>query len=203
MKLCIPFKNDLLFDENRDRWIPDFWYKMWDCTPMTCSQHCFTISWIYKFSVCNLQMGKRKTSEYPTSDTKYGIAHPYFHEFSIRNMYWILAIASRFHEFSVYNLQVRKRDATEYPTSDTICGIDYPPIFSRILNSEYWILAIASRFHDITNFLFIICRWGKERPLNTRLLIQNVGLPTHIFTNSQFGILNFSDSFTISRIFCL
>ena len=33
--------------------------------------------------------------------------------------------------------------------------------------------------HDFTNFLFIICRWGKERPLNTRLLIQNVGLPTH------------------------
>ena len=33
--------------------------------------------------------------------------------------------------------------------------------------------------HDFTNFLFIIFRWGKERPLNTRLLIQNVGLPTH------------------------
>ena len=28
-------------------------------------------------------------------------------------------------------------------------------------------------------FFFIISRWGKERPLNTRLLIQNVGLPTH------------------------
>ena len=27
---------------------------------------------------------------------------------------------------------------------------------------------------------FLSCsRWGKERPLNTRLLIQNVGLPTH------------------------
>ena len=38
---------------------------------------------------------------------------------------------------------------------------------------------IASRSHKFTNFLFAICRWGKERPLNIRLVIQNVRLPTH------------------------
>jgi hypothetical protein len=31
---------------------------------------------IHEFSVCNLQVGKRKASEYPTSDTKCGVAHP-------------------------------------------------------------------------------------------------------------------------------
>ena len=41
--------------------------------------------------------------------------------------------------------------------------------------------------------MFALTPFFEKRPLNTRLLIQNVGLPTHIFTNSQFGILNFSD----------
>ena len=36
-----------------------------------------------RFSVCNLQMAKRKTSEYWTLDTECGITHPCFHEFSI------------------------------------------------------------------------------------------------------------------------
>ena len=81
---------------------------------------------------------------------------------------------------------------------------DCPPMFSRTLNSEYWIFSksfdlFTTLLYDFTIFLFTICRWGKERPLNTRFLIQNVGLPTHDFTNSQFEILNFSDCFTISR----
>ena len=61
---------------------------------------------------------------------------------------------------------------------------DCPPMFSRTLNSEYWIFSksfdlFTTLLYDFTIFLFTICRWGKERPLNTRLLIQNVGLPTH------------------------
>ena len=52
-------------------------------TRLTCSHHCFTIAQIYKFSFCNLQMVKRKTSEYPTFDTEWGIAHPCFHKLSI------------------------------------------------------------------------------------------------------------------------
>ena len=156
----------------------------------------------YLFTICWWGIGlvgKRETAENTTSDTKCGIAHPCFQEFSILNIEFSRTHltcsqhCSTISRFFVYNFQVGKREAAEYPTSDTKCRIAHPCHVHKI----------ASRFHEFTNFLFAICSWGKERPLKTRLLIQNVVLPIHIFTNSQFGILNFSKCFTISRIFCL